>query len=292
VPNHSAPPPRSLVSRVTAPPRSLVSRVTAILSTFLSGDSHSVTEIARLTGLPVSTTHRLTAELASWQLLKRTEDGRYEVGLTLQRLGGDVWSLPALHERGPHVVTDLSEVTRRRARLGVLRNGRVDYIEKQVGPEPATGFCAHSVLPAHATALGKALLAFAPRPVVAAVEQGLTAYTRQTLTTPDQLRRALHTIRLTRTAVARGELFAGDWTVAVPVFGAGGVVAAALELQVHDLPTHIETCTAALAVAARGLSRELAVDAQQAERPRLRLLPRPGRSTSAQAVAVRATAAT
>src|SRR3954452_14339521 len=30
---------------------------------------HSVTEIARLTRLPVSTTHRLTAELASWQLL-------------------------------------------------------------------------------------------------------------------------------------------------------------------------------------------------------------------------------
>jgi DNA-binding IclR family transcriptional regulator len=281
VPNHPAPPPRSLVSRVTA-----------ILSTFLSGDSHSVTEIARLTGLPVSTTHRLTAELASWQLLKRTEDGRYEVGLTLQRLGGDVWSLPALHERGPHVVTDLSEVTRRRARLGVLRGGRVAYIERQAETGPATSFSAAAFLPAHATALGKALLAFAPRPVVAAVEQGLTAHTRQTLTTPDQLHRALHTVRLTHTALARGELLPGDWAVAVPVFGAGGVVVAALELQVHDLRTDIETCTAALAVAARGLSRELAVDALQAGRPRLRLLPRPGPSTSAQAVAVRATAAT
>jgi IclR family acetate operon transcriptional repressor len=281
VPNHPAPPPRSLVSRVTA-----------ILSTFLSGDSHSVTEIARLTGLPVSTTHRLTAELASWQLLKRTEDGRYEVGLTLQRLGGDVWSLPALHERGPHVVTDLSEVTRRRARLGVLRGGRVAYIERQAGTAPATSFSAAAFLPAHATALGKALLAFAPRETVDSVQQHLRAYTEHTLTTPEQLHRALTTVRLTRMATACGELTPGDCAVAAPVFGCGGEIVAALELQVHDRDADIAMSKPVLAVAARGLSRELAVDAQQAGRPRLRLLPRPGRSTSAQAVAVRATAAT
>jgi DNA-binding IclR family transcriptional regulator len=262
------------------------------MSTFLVGESHSVTEIARLTRLPVSTTHRLTAELASWQVLRRTEDGRYEVGLTLQRLGGDAWSVPVLHDRAPQVLTDLSEVMHRRARLGVLREGRVSYIEKQVGPEPATAFSAHAVLPVHATALGKALLAFAPRPVVASAEHGLTAYTRHTLTTPDQLRRALQAIRLTRTAVARGELFTEDWAVAVPVFGAGGVVIAALELQIHDLRTDIEACTRPLAVAARGLSRELAVDAQEPDRPRLRLLPRPDGADPARTVPVRATAAT
>jgi DNA-binding IclR family transcriptional regulator len=249
-----------VLNRLAPPPRSLVGRLTAILSTFLAGDCHSVTEIARLTRLPVSTTHRLTAELVSWQLLRRTADGRYEVGLTLQRLGGDGWSVPTLHERGPQVVTDLCEVTHQRARLGVLRGDRVAYIEKQAGPEPATAFCANAVLPAHATALGKALLAFAPRETVSSVEQRLTAYTSHTLTTPDQLHRGLQATRLTRRAVARGELFPGDWAVAVPVFGSGGVVVAALELDVHDVRTDIETCTAALAVAARGLSRELAVD--------------------------------
>jgi DNA-binding IclR family transcriptional regulator len=274
------------------PPRSLVGRITAILSTFLAGESHSVTEIARLTQLPVSTAHRLTVELVSWQLLRRTADGRYEVGLTLQRLGGDGWSVPALHERGPQVVTDLCEVAHRRARLGILRGDRVAYIEKQEGPEPATAFCANAVLPAHATALGKALLAFAPRGVVSSVEQRLTAYTRHTLTTPDQLHRALQATRLTRRAVARGELFPGDWAVAVPVFGSGGVVVAALELDVHDPRTDIETCTAALAVAARGLSRELAVDMHPAGRPHLRLLPRPDWVGPAQAVAARAVAAT
>jgi IclR family acetate operon transcriptional repressor len=263
------------LSRNGPPPRSLISRVAAILSTFSAGSSHSVTEIAHLTGLPVSTAHRLTGELVSWQLLNRTTEGRYEVGLALQRLHGDVSSMSALYERAPHMVTDLCEVTQRRARLGILRGGRVAYIEKRVGPRPATRFCPDAVLPAHATALGKALLAFSPRETVASVEQKLAAYTECTLTSPDQLRRALHFVRRARRAVSRGELFPGDTAVAVPVFGPGGVVAAALELEVPDMRADGKTCTAALVVAARGLSRELAVDAR-AGRPRLRVVPDQG----------------
>jgi DNA-binding IclR family transcriptional regulator len=254
-------------------PRSLISRVAAILSTFLTGDTHSITEISRLTGLPVSTTHRLAAELASWQLLNRAADGRYEVGLTLRRLGGDAWSIPALHERAPNVVTDLCEVTRRRARLGILRGGQVAYIEKRVGVDPATPFCPGATLPAHATALGKALLAFSARETVASVQQRLTAYTAHTVTTPDQLHRALHTIRLTRTAVACDELAMGDCAIAAPVFGCRGSVVAALELQMHDPRVDIDMCKATLAVAARGLSRELALDGHRLANPRLRLLP-------------------
>jgi IclR family acetate operon transcriptional repressor len=267
-----------LSDRLSSAPRSLIGRVAVILSTFVSGSSHSITEIARLTGLPVSTTHRLTAELSSWQMLNRTEDGRYEVGLALQRLRGDV-SLPAdLHERAPHVITDLCEVTHRRARLGVLRDGRVAYIEKQVGSRPASCFSVHALLPAHATALGKVLLAFSPREAVAPVEQSLTAFTPHTLTSPDQLRRALHAVRLTHRAVSRGELFSADTAVAVPVFGNGNIVAA-LELEVVDPRVDGATCTAALEVAARGMSRELALDAR-AGRPHLRLLPGEGGARS------------
>jgi hypothetical protein len=67
------------------------------------------------------------------------------------------------------------------------------------------------------------------------------------------------------------------------VFGCGGAVVAALELGVQDLHADIELCTAALAVAARGLSRELAVDAHQAERQPLRLLRGPGTAGPASA---------
>jgi DNA-binding IclR family transcriptional regulator len=287
-----------LSNQMGPPPRSLVTRIVAILLTFLTGKSHSVTEVARLTGLPLSTAHRLTGELASWHLLRRGADGRYEIGLPLQRLGSDAPPSPALADLAAHVVTDLAEVTRRRARLGVLRHGRVAYIEKQVGPLPATGFSANAVLPAHATALGKALLAFSPWEVVfpprglgAPADRRLPAFTTHTLTSPAELHRALHGIRLGRAAVARGELFPSDWAVAVPVFGDGDVVAA-LELEVHDWDADHESCLIALAVAARGLSRELAVTAGGADRPHLRLLPSSGGSDPAQAASVRTTAAT
>ena len=42
--------------------RSVTSKVVAILLTFADGNIHSLTEIARLAGLPVSTAHRLATE--------------------------------------------------------------------------------------------------------------------------------------------------------------------------------------------------------------------------------------
>ena len=53
--------------------RSVTSKITSILLTFTDGSDHSLTDIAQLAGLPISTADRLTAELASWRLLARTE---------------------------------------------------------------------------------------------------------------------------------------------------------------------------------------------------------------------------
>ena len=147
------------------------------------------------------------------------------------------------------------------------------YVEKRVGAEPVTPFEPAATLPAHATAVGKALLAFAPRDAVAAAAVNLTAYTPNTLNTADRLQRNLGIVRLTRSAVAHGELVAGESAVAMPVFGCGGEVVAALEVELLDLRADMEVCKAALLVAARGLSRELAVDRDWVDRPRLRLVP-------------------
>ncbi len=69
----------------TEPGQSVTSRVAAILLTFTDCDERSLTEIARLAGLPVSTAHRLAVELASRDLLERDEDGHYHVGSPLRR---------------------------------------------------------------------------------------------------------------------------------------------------------------------------------------------------------------
>jgi len=245
----------------------------AILLTFRSGNSHSLTEIAALTGLPMSTVHRLAWEMATRQLLQRAADGRFQVGPNLQQLAGDVGRVTCVEERAALVVTDLGEATQRRARLGVLSADGVAYVEKRWGAEAPTPFCTRAALPVHATALGKALLAFAPRSSVAAVERRMTRYTARTVTDPEVLLRQLRIVRLTGIAHSREELGGGDSAIATPVFGPGGAVIAALELQVHDEREDLAMCRATLTVTARGLSRELALNAHADGRPHLRALP-------------------
>ena len=78
------------------------------------------------------------------------------------------------------------------------------------------------------------------------------------MTSPDRFRRALAVTRLTRVAVTRWELEAGVCGVAMPVFGPGGDVVAAIELAGRDLGSDLQPVMAALAIASRSLSRELA----------------------------------
>ena len=163
--------------------RSVTSKLTSIVLTFTEGSEHSLTEIARLAGLPISTAHRLTSELAAWRLLERTEDGHYRAGLPLRMIGTVDPCPPSIAERAPCVLEDLSAATKSRVRLGVLQELEVAYIEKQPGPRPATGFTPAATLPAHPTALGRALLAFSSaRAVEMTIMRGLRPYTAQTIT--------------------------------------------------------------------------------------------------------------
>jgi DNA-binding IclR family transcriptional regulator len=256
--------------------RSVTSKITSILMTFTEGSEHSLTEIAKMAGLPISTAHRLTAELASWRLLERTEDGQYRAGLPLRMIGQIDGCPPSIAERAPCVLEDLSAATRSRARLGVLSDLQVLYIEKQYGPGPATSFTPAATLPLHATALGRVLLAFGPASTVEmTIIKGLRRYTPYTLTGAARLRRAVAVTRLSRVAVTRGELEPGVSGVAMPVFGPGGDVVAAIEIAVRNLREELQPVMAALAIATRSLSRELAGEARQPVIPEQPLPPEP-----------------
>jgi DNA-binding IclR family transcriptional regulator len=240
--------------------RSVTSKVVAILQTFSQGDRHSLTEIAHRTGLPISTVHRLASELSAYGMLERTDDAHYRIGTPLRVIGSIADDPPTLHERARSVMEDVAATTHTDVRLGVLEGGQVAYIEKRSGHRPISGPSTTGRLPAHATALGKALLAFSPvRTVDAVIAAGLKHYTPYTLATPDRLRRALAETRLSFVAASRWELAPQECAIAAPVFGAGGVLLAALELQVRDLRVDTPHLQPALLVAARSLSRQLAL---------------------------------
>jgi DNA-binding IclR family transcriptional regulator len=240
--------------------RSVTSKVVSILLTFTDGNVQSLTEIARLAGLPVSTAHRLVAELAAGGVVERTDDAHYRAGPSLKVIGNRATQASGLPERARRVMEDLSAATRADVRLGVLDGFSVAYIEKIVGHRPVSDFAANEPLPAHATAMGKALLAFAPpRLVDEFLAGGLARYTPFTLTSQERFRQALNITRMTRTALCRWELELGLASIAAPVLGDGGVAVAAIELRVRDLRHDLHTMQPALNVAAGCLSRELTV---------------------------------
>ena len=239
------------------PRRSVISKVVAIIRSFGSGRSLTVTEIAQAADMPVSTTHRLVHELAAWGILLRGEDSRYEITLP-QRLCSCNGCPPSVRAVAAPLLEDFSAATRTDVRLGVLDGLSVSYLQKAHGGQPLSFFSPAARLPAHATALGKALLAFsAPDTVEHIIQQGLRGYTSSTLTTAARLRHALKVTRLRGVAFAIGELAPDYSAIGAPVFGAGGAVIAALEVRLRDVPAELPGVIPALTIVARTLSREL-----------------------------------
>jgi len=134
--------------------------------------------------------------------------------------------------------------TRNEARLGMLRGS--DVLTLQL-PTNAVAEYVHaegllqSVIPAHAAASGKALLAFSPAHVVNdVIAAGLPPITRHTITSPDILRNDLSLIRMTQLATSVNEFELDRSAIAHPIFDGGGRVAAAIELSNRDLRRELE----------------------------------------------------
>jgi IclR family transcriptional regulator, acetate operon repressor len=273
-----------VASNGSAVHHSVVSKVAAILRAFRFNGALTVTEIARVTNLPLSTAHRLVVELADRQLLERADDGRYGLtwGVTRRGMG---WPSEIRVIVGP-TVDDLSSVTAKDVRLGVLDELRVRYVEKTYGARPIS---TAATLPAHATALGHVLLAYSKADVVRrVVASGLRRYTSTTVTTAARLDHVLKTVRVRGIAVVNGELTPDHVAVAAPVFDDSGEIAAALEARLHDVEAELPIVVPSLTIAARSLSRDLmggrVADVGEALGPVARVVPlgRAGRPTASQ----------
>jgi DNA-binding IclR family transcriptional regulator len=175
--------------------RTVAHKISSILLTFTQGGELALTEIARLTGLPISTAHRLTAELARQRYWNesRTACGA-PAGVTNHRRRHCRPTEPGragtVHFGGPRRDHQMP------CRLGVWRDLDVSYIEMRPDAEAATLFTTRAFLPAHPTALGRALLAFSSScQVDRLIAQGLRSYTEHTMTSPPRLRHALAVTR-------------------------------------------------------------------------------------------------
>ncbi|MEV4009100.1 IclR family transcriptional regulator [Nonomuraea angiospora] len=207
--------------------RSVTSKVLAILGAFDSAHPQlTLTDVARRSGLPLSTAHRLVAELEEWQALSRAPDGRLRVGLRLWELGQ--LAPGRLHDLAHPWLQELFATTRENVHLAVRDGLEVLYVDKVYGRRAVpivsrTG----GRLPMHPTGVGKALLAYEPDWFVKSyLARKLERPTPHTITEPGRLARELAAVRAQGYALTYEEMTLGTCSAAAPILVDGRPVAA------------------------------------------------------------------
>jgi DNA-binding IclR family transcriptional regulator len=215
--------------------RAVIDKAIGLLVSF--GDQAAsgvgVSELARRASLSKSTAFRLLAMLERNGVVERV--GRdYRLGARLYELGSSVYApgQDALDELTPFLV-DLYEATHETVHLVTLHGADVLVLGKLYGhrrvPAPSQ---VGGLLPAHATAGGKALLAYDPHACDLVRDRGLTRLAAATVVDPDALAEQLAQVRVTGIAREEGEVAAGLTCLGAPVFGPGRRPVAALSVSV------------------------------------------------------------
>jgi IclR family transcriptional regulator, acetate operon repressor len=189
-----------------------------ILELFAGGSPElTQTEISERLGLPVPTVHRLVKLLTErgW-LVRDSASRRLRLGLGAARLLPAV-RLPDLAREPLRAMAERSGET---VNLATLDGGEVLYLVSETGSNLLT-LRSHVGLrlPAHATALGKCLLAQLDdadaRPAVG--REPYTALTPRTITSWEKLRTNLDRVRREGVAYSREEYEVGLHSIAVPL---------------------------------------------------------------------------
>ncbi|PDQ34948.1 MAG: hypothetical protein B5766_08610 [Candidatus Lumbricidophila eiseniae] len=223
-----------------------------------SGIPLSMTQLVQRLELPKSTTFRVLGALESVGAVRRDHrDKRYSLGTKFADYARaaptpDIAAL-FLHEAGP-LLRPLAETTQ----FGVLTHTNVTFLAciDSTKPVRLVSYVGRT-LPAHASATGKAILAFSPqREVEAVIGTGLPALTENTITSPDRFLRELDQIRKDGYATESEESTTNLSCLAAPVMNATGRALGAITICVPraTLPTHrIQEMKTTLAAACRAM---------------------------------------
>lgn len=238
---------------------STASRIVALLTAFQPGDDAlGVSELARRTGLPKTSVHRLAGHLLEHGLLER--DGTsVRLGLKLFEIGQLATRQRGLVDAARPHLADLREATRNTVHLAVLEGTEVVYLDILRGPDaPRLPSRVGGRFPAHATGVGKAILAYSDDEVVdGVIRAGLPRVSRRTITSPTLLRRQLAKIRGEGIAYEREESGIGVICVASPLIDGSGRAVAAISISGWSNRMRSDRLAPAVRTTALALSRTL-----------------------------------
>ncbi|MFJ9563915.1 IclR family transcriptional regulator [Streptomyces fuscichromogenes] len=197
----------------------MVDRVVMILGVFeRSTGPLNLGQISARSGLPRSSVHRILQQLVNARLLSRY-DNDYRLGLRMFEIGSLVVHRTRMSEAARPLLQELCTATGLVVHLAVLNQQDVVYLERVGGAFASTlPSRIGGRLPAHCTAVGKAILAYSPKEVVDEyLWSGLCRRTDASIATAQALESALARIRGTGYATETGEAVATVACVAAPV---------------------------------------------------------------------------
>ncbi|MEZ4671283.1 MAG: IclR family transcriptional regulator [Anaerolineae bacterium] len=200
----------------------------------------STQEIAKGCGMSRPTTYRLLTTLMSRGFIKDDGNYQYSLGLKFLSLSRLVLDELDLVEVARPFLHELCTISNETANLSILDNGELLYIGKEESLN-------HSGMPAlvqlrstvgtrlkpHSTAMGKAMMAYLPleeRETLLESSLPLKAYTVNTITDLDALRRELEQVRQHGYALDDREVDDGTRCIAAPIFDNTRQVVAAMSV--------------------------------------------------------------
>jgi DNA-binding IclR family transcriptional regulator len=211
-----------------------VSRALRSLELIAEAGELGVSELGRRLGVHKATASRLAATLAERGLIERDPlNDRYRLGFGLIRLAGAAMAGLDLVRTARPIIEDLAERTRETVNLGVLSGDEVIYTDQASGARSIVSVnWVGRRTPLHATASGKALLAYlGPEEQDRLLAHPMPRCTPRTVTDPGALREQLAEVRQRGYASTYEELEEGLNAVAAPVLRADRRVVASLSVS-------------------------------------------------------------
>jgi DNA-binding IclR family transcriptional regulator len=183
-------------------------------------------------GLPKGTVHGILRTLQSVGFVEQDHDsGKYQLGAALLHIGSSYLDANELRTRALNWADSLATQSSESVRIGTLHDRQVLIVHHVFRPDDSRqALDVGSLVPLHATALGKALLAH-HRYLLADLENRLASFTPSTVTDKDELERELDEIQARGWASERGELYPGVAAIAAPIEDRRGLIAGAISVS-------------------------------------------------------------
>lgn len=240
-------------------PDSMIARIALILRAFDGGeDVLRVSQISRHTGLPKASVSRIVNGLVEFEFLERSDQG-VRLGLKFFELGARTRRPRDLRRLAIATLADLRRATGHTIHLAVIEGREVVYIEILQGrngirlPSQVGGR-----LPAHATGVGKAMLAHFPKDRLDEyLSEPLEKIGPRTIISAQDLRIELEAIRTNGVAYEREESGAGICCAASAILRPTSLPLAGISISGPLDTVDLDRVAPAVQAATLGLNRQI-----------------------------------